>query len=111
MLARWPTDPFGIVPSALVTIGTTLVLTFHSFLNSLARSVIVIVIIVIIIIINIIIIIICIIVVVACSYQSYKIFNPLNSNFKSELSFVATIYTCPMKIYEHVFFFFKHGEI
>ena len=38
-----------------------------------------------------------IVVVVFCSYQSYKIFNPLNSNFKIELSFVATIYACPMQ--------------
>ena len=35
---RWPTNPFGIVLSATLTIGTTLVLIFYSFLNSLARS-------------------------------------------------------------------------
>ena len=35
MLSRWPTNPFGIVPSAPTA---TLVLTFHSFPNSLARS-------------------------------------------------------------------------
>ena len=38
MLSRWPTNPFGIVLSALTTIGTTLILTFQSFLNLLARS-------------------------------------------------------------------------
>ena len=35
MLSRWPTNPFGIVPSAPTA---TLVLTFHSFPNSLTRS-------------------------------------------------------------------------
>ena len=35
MLSRWPTIPFGIVPSAPTA---TLVLNFHSFPNSLARS-------------------------------------------------------------------------
>ena len=38
MLSRWPTNPFGIAPSAPITIGKPLVLTFHSFFNSLARS-------------------------------------------------------------------------
>ena len=38
MLSRWPTNPFGIVPRAPITTGTPLVLTFHSFLSSLARS-------------------------------------------------------------------------
>ena len=40
MLSSWPTYSFiGIVLSALIlTIGTTLVLTFHSFLSSFARS-------------------------------------------------------------------------
>ena len=32
------TNPFWIVQSAQITIGTTLVLTFRSFLNSLATS-------------------------------------------------------------------------
>ena len=37
MFSRWPTNHFGIVLSALTTIGTTLVLTVHSFFSSLAR--------------------------------------------------------------------------
>ena len=36
MLSRWPTNPFGTVPSVPITIGTAVVLTF--LLNFLARS-------------------------------------------------------------------------
>ena len=40
-------NPLVIVPKALITIGTVVILIFHSFFNSLARSIIIIIIIII----------------------------------------------------------------